>query len=133
MNADESDVSDVSDVVTVTQPSPGSYSGRGRSDLHVQVHANPDSLLSETERRIINALGGSRGEALRRSLVHNRETLQRTRINANGTAAAVRFDVEEYIGVLEARYIRDFREVGAQLGRVINQGKKRQSEIRFRR
>lgn len=127
------DESDVSDVITITQPSPGSYSGgRGRG-LHVQVHAEPDTLLSETQRRIINAVGGSRGEALRRTLVRNRQALQGTREHANGIAAAVRFDVEEYIGVLEARYIRDFREVGAQLGRIINQGKRRQSEIRFKR
>jgi hypothetical protein len=122
---------DESDIRTITQASPGSHSSRARHGCHVQVYDTADSLLSDTQRTIIEAVGGQHGEALRRTLSNNAAALQRTRIDADGTAAAMRLDVQEYISLLEGRFAGEFRELGQRLGRLINKGRqKRQSFVR---
>jgi len=123
---------DESMVRTITQASPGSHTGRRGHGLHVQVHEPTDSILSETERRIIDALDGGRGEILRRTLINYRTALQRARSDADGVAASVRLDVQEYIGILEARFAAEFREVGELLGRMIRKGIQRNTGVRFR-
>lgn len=124
-----------SGIRTVTQPlaeaSAYRRACRGDDGGHVQIHDSPDSLLSETERDIIGAIGGERGETLRRSLVNNRRLLSRaredvqgTRADANRTAAAMRLDVSEYLSLLEGRFAAEFRDIGTRLGGLIRSRKR---------
>ena len=137
LDANDSDISNVRTItfdvrtsdLCVTQASADSHPS-GRDDGgHVQVHEPDDSLLSETERRIVRTIGGERGEALRRTLVINAKALQGERADANRTAAAMRLDVQEYLGLLEARFASEFRALGAAIGRRIERSR-RESHVR---
>lgn len=115
---------------SITQTSAGSDSSGGCDDSYVQVYESPDSLLSDTQRKVIDAIGGSRGETLRRTLARNAQALQRERADANRTSAAMRLDVQEYISLLEGRFAAEFREIGNELGGLIERGKRHDSGVR---
>jgi len=122
---DSTDISDVRTITqSVTQTSTDSRADSGYHDNHVQVHDSSDSILSETQRRIVYVIGGERGETLRRTLIRNAQALQGKRNDANRVAAAMRLDVQEYLSLLEGRFATEFREIGSRLGRHMNRVRK---------
>jgi hypothetical protein len=131
MNPNEStNVSSIRTITeSVTQASASSDTSDSGYDSNVPVHDQTDSLLSEIQLRVIQVVGGERGETLRRNLVRDAQALQRTRSDAHRTSAAMRLDVQEYLSLLEGRFAAEFREIGADIGRLMEKGKRRESSI----
>ena len=117
-------VNERSDIRTITKRVANSNISNSNDGGNVSVHDSPNSLLSETQRRIIEITGGERGKSLERTLTINAIAFERERTNANRIAAAVRFDVEEYLGLLEARFAGEFRQIGRELRKAILKARK---------
>lgn len=115
----------------LAQASANRDSGRSDDVRDVSLLHEGASRLTEAQRRTCEIIGGERGEALRRTLSDAANLLQGARTDANRSAAAMRFDVQEYLSLLEGRFAGDFKSIGRQLGRLIRANmKRRKSDIR---